>query len=316
MKRYKRRDAEKILDAASFGPGGTWGPIAPTQGPHEPGKVVVDEDGIWPNNNVQQESLLWKPCWELYDDADAPDIGATPGLPFPFTADQLAAFMLCGIGALVADEFGDWDQPPRLDSLKHPDLNRAKEAVQGAFDSFRRAQDVVGAMPAGQEVPLHQAINKYKAELQRALDMHDCSSRTGLGHDEYCRRIDLARMQPSVTRAAALVQELQFARTRDLAAWRKAMVRELLFEPSEMEAKGSSVSPLPRAAAQDEVILTTILSLGKDPKKLPLRAQGKSGVKREVRETLENRHPLFQGNKIFDRAWERLRSSGDIDDQN
>lgn len=57
---------------------------------------------------------------------------------------------------------------------------------------------------------------------------------------------------------------------------------------------------------QQDLILTTIAGMGYDPRKLPPRSQGRSGVKAEVRKKLKE-HPLFRGSKTaFDTAWKEL----------
>lgn len=57
---------------------------------------------------------------------------------------------------------------------------------------------------------------------------------------------------------------------------------------------------------QEDVILEAIVRLGSDPLALPMKPRNGSGIKAQVRSSLEN-HPLFNGTTIFDTAWERLR---------
>lgn len=73
----------------------------------------------------------------------------------------------------------------------------------------------------------------------------------------------------------------------------------------------SRVKPLQRFPAQEAVILEELRQLGHDPLALPKNSPGKSGVKSEVRARLQ-RNPLFQGVKVFDKAWERLTDQADI----
>lgn len=72
-------------------------------------------------------------------------------------------------------------------------------------------------------------------------------------------------------------------------------------------------NPLQRSAAQGLEILAAIRDAGHDPNALPVNEPGKPGVKAFIRKSL-NESPLFVGNKVFDKAWERLRSQGDIAD--
>jgi len=75
------------------------------------------------------------------DDQNAPDCKDTPALPFPFDARDLAAFMLDGVGAFVADYYGDWEDGPETESLNDidPSNNYARRAVREAFDAYRQA---------------------------------------------------------------------------------------------------------------------------------------------------------------------------------
>lgn len=71
--------------------------------------------------------------------------------------------------------------------------------------------------------------------------------------------------------------------------------------------------PLQRSAAQGLEILTAIRDAGHDPKALPVNEPGKAGVKASIRKSL-NGSALFVGKNVFDKAWELLRSQGDIAD--
>lgn len=62
---------------------------------------------------------------------------------------------------------------------------------------------------------------------------------------------------------------------------------------------------------QEAAILESIVALGFDPKNLPKRDNGKPGIKFLVRTAL-SKNILFEGAKVFDKAWERLRSDSEI----
>jgi hypothetical protein len=70
--------------------------------------------------------------------------------------------------------------------------------------------------------------------------------------------------------------------------------------------------PIQRATAQNAAILNAIETKGYEAKSLPKSKPGKSGVKAVIRTAVAT-NSLFQGT-IFNRAWERLRSSGEIKD--
>ncbi len=66
--------------------------------------------------------------------------------------------------------------------------------------------------------------------------------------------------------------------------------------------------------AQELIILETITALGLDPANLPMRLNGKAGVKSQVRRRLRG-HTLFAGATVLDKAWERLRADDQIVDE-
>ncbi|EIN00426.1 hypothetical protein WQE_15386 [Paraburkholderia hospita] len=68
--------------------------------------------------------------------------------------------------------------------------------------------------------------------------------------------------------------------------------------------------PLARQRHQEDEILRVIRELGHDPKALPKRIPGQPWVKSAARDKLTG-----FGDKVFDLAWERLRSAGDIAEQ-
>ncbi len=117
----------------------------------------IDDRGVWPAYSDYEEAkrlglkseqklLSWKPVMVFQDDQNAPDCKDTPALPFPFDARDLAAFMLDGVGAFVADYYGDWEDGPETESLNDidPSNNYARRAVTEAFTAYRLAIEKVG----------------------------------------------------------------------------------------------------------------------------------------------------------------------------
>lgn len=96
-------------------------------------------------------------------------------------------------------------------------------------------------------------------------------------------------------------------------------IRELLMEgvdaqPATVDRKGAEENQaLARTAAQDMAVLKAIKCAGFDPKKLPKSQVGKKGPKALVRSKLGTTG-MWSGSRVFDKAWERLRSNGDIAD--
>ncbi len=85
-------------------------------------------------------------------------------------------------------------------------------------------------------------------------------------------------------------------------------------ESEEPDQSGSAeMAPVQRWQAQDRAILNAIEALGLKARALPRTQAGKPGAKMEIRRALKD-HPLFVGEKVFDKAWERLRAAGDVGD--
>lgn len=225
-RQYSQADAREILEVAGFGDGYGDMKIAAKQSPYGDHLIVIDETGVSPNNTLEQRSLLWKPCLELVDELDAPDAMVTPGLPFPFTAPQLAMFMLDGPGSFVAGVFGEWQSEPDQGVLDCMGIyaNRAREAVRSAFAAYHQAVGVVGLLHRVQEAQEAEAHRLYDAAYGAACVKHD-AFRDAVTREQYW--ILLERVNAEV---ASQFNQLELARSNSASArslWRKAMVKEL-----------------------------------------------------------------------------------------
>lgn len=76
----------------------------------------------------------------------------------------------------------------------------------------------------------------------------------------------------------------------------------------------SIAAPLGRQRAQEQAILLQLGKLGIDPRALPRPSRGKAGAKAAARSVLLKNTAVFQSKKTFELAWERLRASGEIQD--
>ena len=75
------------------------------------------------------------------------------------------------------------------------------------------------------------------------------------------------------------------------------------------------IKPVPRFVAQEAEILAAVRTAGYDPLSLPERQPGKPGIKSEIRGDLVGKSKNFPKNgSQFDKAWIRLRASGQIVD--
>ena len=123
----------------------------------------------------------------------------------------------------------------------------------------------------------------------------------------------------SLSEFAAWGQSVEFEMPPELAAM--AVPATDTAKPAPEVALGASggveldktvpAKPLQRTAAQDSAILSEIEKLGYDPMALPKNPPGKPGAKAAIRIALA-KSSLFTGARVFDKAWERLTSSGDI----
>lgn len=107
----------------------------------------------------------------------------------------------------------------------------------------------------------------------------------------------------------------------DLAAWLDGNGSSVRLKVIGSDGHGQTDTPAPapakraRTANQDAAILDAIRRHGYDPKALPNWSPGAPGVKALVRGELEGKTGLFpEGSKVFPKAWDRLRGSGQISD--
>lgn len=227
--------------------------------------IKIDERGVWPSVSfdpllrVETELLRWRPAEVYKGEPCAPDVLDTPALPFPFTARELAAFMLGGVGYFVAERYGEWSDGPDEDVLLEmdPSANLARAAIVSAYGAYRDALAEVGC--ALGETP------------DTALLVRQLLSAPGGSED--------AATQP----------------------W-------------ERNAEGRR--PLQRGTAQEAAILDALRLAGNDPRAMPKNSSGKPGQKAAMRAALVGSSKLFpQGGTQFDKAWDRLRSRGEIVDK-
>lgn len=79
------------------------------------------------------------------------------------------------------------------------------------------------------------------------------------------------------------------------------------------KAPDTNPKPIARFAAQEKAILAEIRARGLNPRALPKWKYGEPGIKTEIAAALKG-SSLFVGPRIFPKAWERLRDSGEIAD--
>lgn len=200
------------------------------------------------------EAFAWTAACEM-DWADAPDPLTYPALPVDFSSQELAAFLLDGVGlGMVATEYGDFSDGPDEDSLDHFGIRggKARRALKDAYANLRTAMNKVGYPNMAllqQEEAIRRQYHEARGEsLEREKVMEP--NHAGLPESEYMaeyrRRLGLAigplaELEREMERLTA---EADASRKR----WRKAMVAALLkpvTNPAEPElestTKGASV---------------------------------------------------------------------------
>ena len=244
--KYNLKHAKEILE-----------PYAPK------GYLRFDERGVWPDIErdlllqTETERLRWRPARQLQHLPGAPEVKDTPMLPNPFTARELAAFMLDGTGALVAHCYGERDDGPDPDSLRAIDPDsKARRAVTEAFTAYREAEGIVGPYPRALQADADRARKAYNEANQRANEREGVSGAVPGTDDSTARR---ARAVASVAAQEAKMHTTIAVSRLASEAWLTKMVRCLL-EPQaaapapEVAESASSVPSNGLATAQIAVI--------------------------------------------------------------
>lgn len=125
--------------------------------PEEPWDTIGDDGkikklGRWrnsPDGNIGDVFGQWRPARVLAAKGCEIDPADTPALPFPFDAKKLAAFMMNGMGAFVAEWYcdGDWDNGLSIEALEQSipvDEVWLRQTVREAVDAYRTAKDAIG----------------------------------------------------------------------------------------------------------------------------------------------------------------------------
>jgi hypothetical protein len=232
--------------------------------------LTINERGVWPEGEydltmpTDSELGFWRPAQVFQDEPEALDTADTAMLPFPFSAPELAAFMLEGAGALVQDHYGrcGWDtgpDPVRLNDIPSHQ-NFARRAVKEAFDACREAARAVVPRPLALYAEAELAREAWK------LANNEANEREGVFAAMPGIEEAVARLERNVrrTRAVASIAALDEAmkKTADdyndaAEVWLKAMVRQLLLPapelapatPGAVVASGDRPAPLAAAPA-------------------------------------------------------------------
>lgn len=213
--------------------------------------VDVREDGVWPSEACRvgdpTQRLLWVPACEL-EGPDAPDPLVAPGLPIPFTASELAAFTLDGIGTMVTELYGSTADGPyeeMLDALG-PRGTKPKEAVRAAYAALREAEAVHGHFDEQLRTDAQRLADDAEEKNLEANDKEGLWE-AGISEEEKRQRRDRAS-----TSAAEWFERHEQAESRyhrAFARWRKEMAMHLLQKPQDQALDALPVAPLEAPAS-------------------------------------------------------------------
>lgn len=251
-------------------------------------RVVIEDAGVFPANALKRPKpkgpddpvgvepkervfLRWRPARVMTKARGAPSTNDTPMLPPEFSGRELAAFMLAGTGALVADFFGDWEDGPDPARLEFLDEDSgAREAVEDAFTAYREAVERVGLPDRALAARMYEAHEAYRKARTDAMGRHCLSAvpqatsgdneerRHELGA-EYQRR--LALVEGDVSGLEAEMNSLKEKNDKAEKAWLRAIVAELLKPvtgPAEPDAEPASQAvPVEQQEAIDFGMLAT-----------------------------------------------------------
>lgn len=225
--KYAREVFERLRETLDFLPG-------------ERGLIAWADEYIAPNYELRDDGarllpnagfdeLNWTPAADLEEGPGSPDPLTTPALPFPFTARQLAAFMLNGWGWFLACRFEGEDEQPDVVTIKAL-LGRTRdakprEAITAAFAALAQARQVLGVPDARMATAEQAAEAALASATKEANRLHDWRE---FGIAEKERSARLRKCKKVTAAAAALLRDARKAREKDDLAWRKSMVRWLL----------------------------------------------------------------------------------------
>lgn len=226
----------------------------------------VTDEGVFYDECLQEggeatKCLRWKPVHEPTGPNKPSSSG--PALPFPFTANQLAAFMLWGYWASdFQNAFGQLNCGPNEFVLNgdHEDATDAYEALRQAYVIYRDALHVVGELDHQEQQHAYDLQKQSSDAYDQALEREKVMERVIIGkhkngnpeygdfipRDEYLPR--LARAKESVAVQKAQAEQAEEQADAAFKAWRKAMVRQLL-QPQ----AATSPAPVPQAAPIETV---------------------------------------------------------------
>ena len=184
----------------------------------------------------------WTPA-DCMDGPESPNPDIAPALPIPFTAADLAACMLDGIGQTICQRFGTHIGSPIDESVLanfHPRMRWMRDALRDAYALAAETQNIVGELDHAEQQSAHDLLARFSDAYDQAIERERVMERVVVGtkkdgspeygdfipREEYRRRLERAKasvsdLEEQANSAKAQADEKQ-------RAWREAMVQQLL----------------------------------------------------------------------------------------
>lgn len=241
----------------------------------------------------------------------------------PILKDEIKALRLHSLYAYLSAR--ELDQPPPFLFGNH-DYERylpLRDYLPLLYRLYFKADDVAQFEPRERFITgralLVRLVNQTEIPPDTTLDQwHEMQSERIRNATKECRlnpflpTLGLTQATNTDDPFYAPLKEGLFSMTEVKAYAQEEFGRELDAPAAKVEAmtdaKKSNGRPLLQQQFQEQEILRVIRSLSHDPKNLPKREMGTSGIKATVRQE------LTFSTKVFDKAWERLRANQDIQD--
>jgi hypothetical protein len=175
--------------------------------------------------------------------------------------------------------------------------DRIKRQAKGYFTVDEAAQVLADAHPG---IDVRKMIERMKmAEVNGLRLVRDHGDRFPIaGKDNFYEYLSLVRVA-------------------DVDAWLKFQEVGYQFPAAEAVPTSNDLQeakPKQRSKAQEEAILSMLQRNGHDPVQLVKNESGKPGVKSQIRRALGS-GGMWTGRTVFNKAWERLRSNGQLVDK-
>lgn len=209
----------------------------------------------------------WTPA-DCMDGPESPNPDIAPALPIPFTAADLAACMLGGIGQTICQRVGTHIGSPIDESVLanfHPRMRWMRDALRDAYALAAETQNIVGELDHAEQQSAHDLLARFGDAYDQAIERERVMERVVVGtkkdgspeygdfipREEYRRRLERAKASVS-----DLEEQANFAKAQaneKHRAWCGAMVRHLL----NPERPAASLAPVADSATTAPVAKET-----------------------------------------------------------